>query len=592
MFQRRWWLSLGALAALLAVGSCSLDESAAGPGGPGAAGIKFTAPLPRFSRVGPTLAIEQLRVTITRPSTVIDAPPTDTLAARTFPFDVNAVALNASLPVLLINQAEQLDISLSYETAQSIPLFFTQQRVLVHTGAPAPAALPPPVYIGPGFNIAALNLTPLDTTVTGGDSLLYQVSAIDANQQPVTSFYINWSTSDPRVTINALGLLRTPSISKVIDISATTPNSVVATTTVTVLNGGLGLLPDSVEKLPGGTQQFAVVLGGLRGATYSWSVNGVAGGNSTFGLIDTTGLYTAPSVIPSPSTFSVCATQVGAPTITGCARIVLLKVPSAGADLIVINDQNLFDSIPMRPDSGPYNARFAKNLFSFSGTGPRSSGNVIYYDRGRNAPCFSVGNQECGDGEKARFDSVLVSAGFTIQKFDTIAAFTSIPPNVKAIVLWMPTVSYTTADINSFKNFAAQGGRIIFIGERLGFYLQTGIDLENQFLADMGAQMTNVGADFDCFVQVNSYIRLPAASLRASSITAGMGGLSIACASEISPGPNDFPLFYDTSNQHVLAAVAKIDLTPIVPVPAPPSPNVRRLIAPARTAQANGKENR
>lgn len=39
----------------------------------------------------------------------------------------------------------------------------------------------------------------------------------------------------------------------------------------------------------------------------NWSVNGVAGGNSTFGTIDSTGLYKAPANFPSPNGFQVTA---------------------------------------------------------------------------------------------------------------------------------------------------------------------------------------------------------------------------------------------------------------------------------------------
>jgi len=36
-------------------------------------------------------------------------------------------------------------------------------------------------------------------------------------------------------------------------------------------------------------------------------VNGVAGGNATFGIITSAGLYTAPATLPSPATFNVTA---------------------------------------------------------------------------------------------------------------------------------------------------------------------------------------------------------------------------------------------------------------------------------------------
>jgi hypothetical protein len=44
-----------------------------------------------------------------------------------------------------------------------------------------------------------------------------------------------------------------------------------------------------------------------------------------------------------------------------------------------------------------------------------------------------------------------------------------------------------------------------------------------------------------------------------------MTAVRLACASKIIPGPNDFPLIYDSSNSVVLAGVAKIDVTPLSP---------------------------
>src|SRR5207302_8792747 len=37
----------------------------------------------------------------------------------------------------------------------------------------------------------------------------------------------------------------------------------------------------------------------------SWEVNGVTGGNSTYGTISSTGLYTPPPTVPSPATVTV-----------------------------------------------------------------------------------------------------------------------------------------------------------------------------------------------------------------------------------------------------------------------------------------------
>jgi hypothetical protein len=109
------------------------------------------------------------------------------------------------------------------------------------------------------------------------------------------------------------------------------------------------------------------------------------------------------------------------------------------------------------------------------------------------------------------------------------------------------------------KQFAADGGRIVFIGENSSAFPADCIDIENQLLRDMGAQMTNTGAMINCA----AYFVMPATSLRAHQITSGLTGLTFACASRINLGPNDFALFYDMSNTFVLGGVARIDVTPI-----------------------------
>ena len=79
-----------------------------------------------------------------------------------------------------------------------------------------------------------------------------------------------------------------------------------ATSTVSVVSA-LTLSPPSVERLPNGTQQFTVIAGGK--GPFTWTVNGVVGGNATYGTISTAGFYNAPSAVPQPASFDVCATQ-------------------------------------------------------------------------------------------------------------------------------------------------------------------------------------------------------------------------------------------------------------------------------------------
>ena len=46
--------------------------------------------------------------------------------------------------------------------------------------------------------------------------------------------------------------------------------------------------------------QFTATVTGTTNTAVTWSVNGVAGGNSTVGTISTSGAYTAPATAPEP----------------------------------------------------------------------------------------------------------------------------------------------------------------------------------------------------------------------------------------------------------------------------------------------------
>ena len=73
------------------------------------------------------------------------------------------------------------------------------------------------------------------------------------------------------------------------------------------------------------TQQFTAAVAGSSNHTVTWFVNGVAGGNSTVGTIDSSGLYTAPSVPPSPNAVTVTAASRADPSHTGTATVTVVN---------------------------------------------------------------------------------------------------------------------------------------------------------------------------------------------------------------------------------------------------------------------------
>jgi hypothetical protein len=81
--------------------------------------------------------------------------------------------------------------------------------------------------------------------------------------------------------------------------------------------------------LPGRTLQFAANVQGTGtfSSSVSWSVNASTGGNQAVGIIDATGLYTAPNRSPNPNTVNITATSTADTTKSGSASVLVGTAP-------------------------------------------------------------------------------------------------------------------------------------------------------------------------------------------------------------------------------------------------------------------------
>ena len=77
--------------------------------------------------------------------------------------------------------------------------------------------------------------------------------------------------------------------------------------------------PLTADVAPGGTQQYTATVSGSSNTAVNWSAGGMQGGNSTFGTISASGLYTAPATIPTPSNVTITATSAADATKSGIA---------------------------------------------------------------------------------------------------------------------------------------------------------------------------------------------------------------------------------------------------------------------------------
>jgi hypothetical protein len=97
-----------------------------------------------------------------------------------------------------------------------------------------------------------------------------------------------------------------------------------------------------------GTSQCtpAVTGTGSFSTTVTWGVNGVAGGNSTVGVVSSTGVYTAPNTVPTKNPVAVTATSSADNTKSGSANLTI--EPASGTPSITALSEataNPFDAI-------------------------------------------------------------------------------------------------------------------------------------------------------------------------------------------------------------------------------------------------------
>lgn len=92
----------------------------------------------------------------------------------------------------------------------------------------------------------------------------------------------------------------------------------------------VSVTPPTANVQINGQQQFNATVTGNSNQVVTWDVNGVVGGNSSVGLINSTsGLYTAPNILPLPATVTVHATSQAVATAVGSASVMVTGLASA-----------------------------------------------------------------------------------------------------------------------------------------------------------------------------------------------------------------------------------------------------------------------
>jgi hypothetical protein len=182
--------------------------------------------------------------------------------------------------------------------------------------------------------VAAVTVTPITATVQ-----INATQQFTSTVQGVANATATWSVDgiaggDATVGgIDTQGLYTAPAQvgSHTVVASITNP-ATSASATVSVYS--IAVSPAGTLLAPAATQQFTATIQGLTNTTVNWSVDGVAGGNSSIGTISAQGLYTAPSGL---GVHTISAASVVDPTGTATTSLTVVNT-SPGAVLTYHND--------------------------------------------------------------------------------------------------------------------------------------------------------------------------------------------------------------------------------------------------------------
>jgi len=244
----------------------------------------------------------------------------------------NRIALNANATYYIVSQETQsgdlwYNDDTTVVTSADATLVGAVQGGPPYTTAPNSANQP----YGPlDFVYVSIGVTPLTATLQA-----LQTQQFNATTEGLGGGGVTWSLSPTVGTISADGLYTAPAVvgsSQTVTVTATPQfaNVVTANAVVTLVPVAISAGPQNVTLIGSQTQQFTATVSGSSNTSVTWSIN-----PSNAGTISASGLYTAPSTVPSAQTVTVTATSV-ADNTKGASVTVNLTPVSVGVSPNII----------------------------------------------------------------------------------------------------------------------------------------------------------------------------------------------------------------------------------------------------------------
>ena len=138
-------------------------------------------------------------------------------------------------------------------------------------------------------------------------------------------------------------------------VTIVTPRGTLVTPVPFTIMTRVRVFPSAATLLPNDSIALTAIVGGAADQSVIWAVNGINGGNITFGTISATGLYAAPAALPGNASLSVLvrATSVARPALSGEAQIKVLHPNTLGTAFAHSVSVRRGDAAAVRAARGP-----------------------------------------------------------------------------------------------------------------------------------------------------------------------------------------------------------------------------------------------
>ena len=180
----------------------------------------------------------------------------------------------------------------------------------------------------------SVGISPTQATLTVGSQQQFAATVSNTTNQNVT-WYVNGVLNGNATygTINSSGLYTAPAtvpstgtVSVTAVSAADTKKSASASVTVVAAPQPVAIAVSPTQAMleVGTEQQFTATVSNTTNKNVTWYVNGVLNGNATYGTISSSGLYTAPVLVPSAGAVTVAAISAADTSKSASASVTIL----------------------------------------------------------------------------------------------------------------------------------------------------------------------------------------------------------------------------------------------------------------------------